>query len=321
MKKVYISRLLTDTVLAQLSKYDEIEFVVGEEAPPAREELLAQIAGCDGAIVCLTEKIDEEFFAAAGPNLKVVANVAVGFDNIDTEAAKRHGVTITNTPGVLDGATADHTMAMTLALARRVVEADQFLRNETPWVWGPRMFTGLDVSSGAVMAIIGLGRIGQAVARRARGFDMNIIGVDDAYPVGSIVAGVEIVTLEDALRRADIVSLHVPLMPATRHMADASFIAAMKPGSYLVNVARGGVVDEAAMMAALDSGQLRGAALDTFEGEPHVNPELLRYSNVVLTPHTASAGDVTRDRMCQLALDNVVAVIAGQPAITPVVVA
>lgn len=321
MKKIYVSRLLTDNVLAKLKDHDDIEFVVGEEAPPNRQTLLKQIEGCDAAIVCLTEKIDDELFEAAGPSLKVVANVAVGYDNIDLAAAERHNVTVTNTPGVLDGATADHTMAMMLALTRRVVEADQFLRDETEWIWGPRMYTGLDVSAGAVMAIIGMGRIGQAVARRARGFDINVIGVDPTYPVGSIVAGVEIVPLEEALARADIVSLHMPLMPSTQHMVDEAFLTQMKPGSYLINVARGGVVDEVALMESLDSGHLRGAALDVFEGEPNVNPELLKYSNIVLTPHTASAGDVTRDNMCQLAVDNAVAVLEGEAPLTPVVVA
>jgi Lactate dehydrogenase and related dehydrogenases len=318
MKKVYVSRLLTDTVMSELSAIDGVEFVVGEEAPPSREELLKKISGVDGAIVCLTERIDKEFFEAAGPQLKVVANVAVGFDNIDVAEAAARSVTITNTPGVLDGATADHTMALILAMTRRVVEADTFLREGNQWVWGPRMLTGLDVSNGTTIAIVGLGRIGQAVARRARAFDMNVIGVDAAAPVGSIVAGVEVVSMEDAVSRADIVSLHVPLLPSTRHLVDADFIASMKPGSYLVNVARGGVVDEAAMMVALDSGHLRGAALDVFEGEPAVNPKLFTYPQIVITPHTASAGDKTRDDMCRLAVGNVTAVLGGGEPLTPV---
>lgn len=318
MKKIYVSRLLTDAVLAELEQYSDCEFVVGEEAPPSRAELLANVQGADAAIVCLTEKIDEEFFAAAGDQLKVVANVAVGYDNIDLAAAARYGVTITNTPGVLDGATADHTMALILALTRRVVEADQFLRDKNEWVWGPRMFTGLDLSAGTTLAIIGMGRIGQAVARRGRAFDMNVIGVDPSQPGGTVAAGVEIVELDVALQKADIVSLHVPLLESTRHLVDEKFLNSMKPGSYLINVARGGIVDEAAMMVALDTGHLRGAAIDTFEGEPQVNPLLLEYSQLVLTPHTASAGERTRDRMCRLAVANVVAVLRGDPPVSPV---
>lgn len=319
MKKVYVSRMLTDRVLQELDSYEDIKFVVGEEAPPGRQEMLNSVVGVDAAIVCLTEKIDGEFFDAAGPNLKAVANVAVGFDNIDLVEAASRGIVITNTPGVLDGATADHTMALILAMCRRIVEADDFLRQGGEWVWGPRMFTGLDISNGTTIAIVGLGRIGQAVARRARAFDMNVIGVDATATVGSIVAGVEVVDIQDALSRADIVSLHVPLLPSTRHMVDSDFIAAMKPRSYLVNVARGGVVDEDAMMKSLDSGHLRGAALDVFEGEPSVNPRLLTYPQIVLTPHTASAGDITRDAMCRLAVGNVVAVLEGREALTPVV--
>ncbi len=319
MARVYVSRKLTDRVLDELRDEPEVRFDVGQEQPPSRQELLERVKGADGAIVCLTEKIDSEFFDSAGPQLKVVANVAVGFDNIDVAEAARRGITITNTPGVLDGATADHTMALLLGVARRVVESDAFLREGNQWVWGPRMLTGLDISGGTTLAIVGLGRIGQAVARRARAFDMRVIGVDPTAPLGSIIAGVEIVSLDRALQEADVVSLHVPLLPSTRHLVDADFLAAMKPGSYLVQVARGGVVDENALMDALDSGHLRGAALDVFEDEPNVNPRLLTYPQVVLTPHTASAGEVTRDRMCRLAVDNVLAVLDGKEPKTPVV--
>ena len=318
MKKIYVTRLLTDAVLGELNGTDQYDFVIGNEEPPSRSEFLSNARGADAIIACLTERIDEELFAAAGDNLRIVANVAVGYDNIDLVAAERHGVIVTNTPGVLDGATADHTMAMILAVTRRIVEADQFLRAGNSWVWGPRMMVGLDVSGGATLAIIGMGRIGQAVARRARAFDMNIIGVDASRPVGAVVGGVPIVELNDALMNADVVSLHVPLLPTTRHLVNQEFLEKMKRGSYLINDARGGVVDEKAMMEALDSGQLRGAALDTFEGEPKVNSKLFEYSQVVLTPHTASAGEATRDQMCRLALGNVLEVLTGNPPLSPV---
>jgi len=317
-KNVYIARLLTDNVLAGLSSLEGFSFEVGEEAPPSREQLLAAVAGKDAAIVTLTERIDEEFFVAAGPQLKVVANVAVGYDNIDVEAAQRHNVQITNTPGVLDGATADHTLALILALCRRVVEADRFLHEGKEWIWGPRMFVGLDVSAGATLGIIGFGRIGRAVATRARAFDMEVLAADTTLTVGEVIDGVKIVSQEELLERADIVSLHVPLLPTTRHLMNAQTLAAMKEGAYLINCARGGVVDEQALLEAVDAGHLRGAAIDTFEGEPEVNPELLRRPQIVVTPHTASAGEATRDRMCQLALDNVVEVLSGREALTPV---
>ncbi|RTE48963.1 D-glycerate dehydrogenase [Actinobaculum sp. 352] len=317
-KNVYVARLLTDNVLAGLSTLDGFSFEVGEEAPPSRAQLLAAVAGKDAAIVTLTERIDEEFFVAAGPQLKVVANVAVGYDNIDVEAAQRHNVQITNTPGVLDGATADHTLALILALCRRVVEADRFLHEGEEWIWGPRMFVGLDVSAGATLGIIGFGRIGRAVAARARAFDMEVLAADTTLTAGEVIDGVEIVSQEELLTRADIVSLHVPLLPATRHLMNAQTIAAMKEGAYLINCARGGVVDEQALLEAIDAGHIRGAAIDTFEGEPVVNPELLRRPQIVVTPHTASAGEATRDRMCQLALDNVLAVLGGGEALTPV---
>ncbi|WP_205647239.1 NAD(P)-dependent oxidoreductase [Actinobaculum sp. 313] len=229
-KNVYVARLLTDNVLAGLSTLDGFSFEVGEEAPPSRAQLLAAVAGKDAAIVTLTERIDEEFFVAAGPQLKVVANVAVGYDNIDVEAAQRHNVQITNTPGVLDGATADHTLALILALCRRVVEADRFLHEGEEWIWGPRMFVGLDVSAGATLGIIGFGRIGRAVAARARAFDMEVLAADTTLTAGEVIDGVEIVSQEELLTRADIVSLHVPLLPATRHLMNAQTIAAMKEG-------------------------------------------------------------------------------------------
>lgn len=317
-KNVYVARLLTDNVLRELETIEGFTFDVGPEQPPGREELLARVAGKDGAVVTLTERIDEEFLEAAGPSFKVVANVAVGFDNIDLEAAARHGVAVTNTPGVLDGATADHTFALILALARRVVEADRFLHTGEEWIWGPRMLVGLDVSAGATLGIIGLGRIGLAVASRARAFDMRVIASDATRNVGDVVEGVEIVTQDELLATSDVVSLHVPLLTSTRHLIDAAALAQMKEGAYLVNCARGGIVDETALVAAIDSGHLRGAALDTFEGEPHVAPALLERPQIVVTPHTASAGERTRDRMGRLAVDNVIAVLTGREALTPV---
>lgn len=314
---LYVARTLTDVATARLGDLG-LPVVAGEEAPPARSRLLADIAGAAAAVVTLTERVDAEVLDAAGPGLRVIANVAVGYDNIDVAQAHRRGIVVTNTPGVLDDATADHTMAMVLAVTRRVVEADRFVRTGHPWVWGPRMMLGLDLSGGARLGVVGLGRIGRAVARRAQAFSMTVLGHDRHHEPGDLVDGVRMMSLPDLLAESDVVSLHVPLERSTRHLVDADAIASMKDGAYLVNAARGGVVDEKALVAALRSGKLAGAALDTFEGEPAVDPELLGLDQVVLQPHIASAGGRTRDRMCLLALDNVREVLAGRDALTPV---
>ncbi|MGC3995623.1 MAG: D-glycerate dehydrogenase [Propionicimonas sp.] len=314
---LYVARTLTPAVMAELDDLG-LPVVAGEEAPPARDRLLAGIAGAAAAIVTLTERVDAELLDAAGPQLRVVANVAVGYDNIDLEAAAERGVVVCNTPGVLDDATADHTFAMLLATTRRVVEADRFARTGRPWIWGPNMLVGLDISADATLGIVGFGRIGRAVARRAHAFGMRVITSDPGLNVGDAVDGVTVVGFEELLATADVVSLHVPLLPSTRHLIDASALARMRPRSYLVNAARGGVVDESALIDALRSGHLAGAALDTFEGEPRINPEFAGLENVVLQPHIASAGDRTRDAMCRLAVRNVTRVLAGEPAETPV---
>jgi len=315
---LYIARTLTDVAMQSVNDLG-LPVVAGDEAPPGRDRLLRDVAGAAAAVVTLTEKIDAEFFDSAGPQLRVVANVAVGYDNIDIAEAARRGVVVTNTPGVLDDATADHTFAMILAITRRVVEADRFVRSGEPWIWGPRMLVGLDISAGATLGIVGLGRIGRAVARRAQAFSMTVIAHDPHHAPGDKIDGVTITSLDDLLAGSDVVSLHVPLLEQTRHLIDDEAIATMKPNAYLINAARGGVVDESALISALRNGRLAGAALDTFEGEPKVNPELSTLENVVLQPHIASAGGRTRDRMCLLALDNVRDVLAGSDARTPVV--
>ena len=256
--------------------------------------------------------------AAAGPQLKVIANVAVGFDNIDLDAAAAAGVTITNTPGVLDRATADHTFALILAATRRITEGDRLIRTRQPWVWGPRMLVGLDISAGATLGILGYGRIGQAVARRAQAFDMTVVATSLDREAGTVENGVTFVDTPTLLADSDVISVHTPLTPQTHHLIDAAALRAMKPTAYLINTARGGVVDETALIDALRTGQIRGAALDVFEGEPDVNPALLDVPGLVLTPHTASAGEATRDAMGILALDNAAAVLAGKPPLTPV---
>ena len=314
---IYVSRLLTDRAMEHLHSLGA-PVRVGREAPPSSAELQAGIAGASAAVVTLTERVDADLLAAAGDQLKVIANVAVGFDNIDLDAAAAAGVTVTNTPGVLDRATADHTFALILAATRRIAEGDRFLRSRQPWVWGPRMLVGLDISAGATLGILGYGRIGEAVARRAQAFDMTVVATSLDREAGTVENGVTFVDTPTLLADSDVISVHTPLTPQTHHLIDAAALRAMKPTAYLINTARGGVVDETALIKALHTGQIRGAALDVFEGEPDVNPALLNVPGLVLTPHTASAGEATRDAMGILALDNAAAVLAGKPPLTPV---
>lgn len=314
---IYVSRLLTDRAMAHLRSLG-VAVRVGDENPPSRAELEAGITGASAAVVTLTEHIDAELLAIAGPELKVVANVAVGYDNIDVAAAAAAGVTVTNTPGVLDRATADHTFALILAATRRITEGDRLIRSREPWIWGPRMLVGLDVSAGATLGILGYGRIGRAVARRAQAFDMSVVATSRSRDPGTTEDGVMFLDAPTLLATSDVVTVLTPLTSETRHLIDAAALAAMKPTAYLINTARGGVVDEDALIDALHSGQIRGAALDVFENEPHVNPALLDAPNLVLTPHIASAGEATRDAMGILAVDNAAAVLAGRAPLTPV---
>lgn len=314
---IYVSRLLTDRAMAHLRSLG-VAVRVGDENPPSRAELEAGITGASAAVVTPTERIDTELLAAAGPELKVVANVAVGYDNIDVAAAAAAGVTVTNTPGVLDRATADHTFALILAATRRITEGDRLIRSREPWIWGPRMLVGLDVSAGATLGILGYGRIGRAVARRAQAFDMSVVATSRSRDPGTTEDGVMFLDAPTLLATSDVVTVLTPLTSETHHLIDAAALAAMKPTAYLINTARGGVVDEDALIDALHSGQIRGAALDVFENEPHVNPGLLDAPNLVLTPHIASAGEATRDAMGILAVDNAAAVLAGRAPLTPV---
>jgi lactate dehydrogenase-like 2-hydroxyacid dehydrogenase len=315
---VHVARLLTDDAMAEVAALGR-PVVPGREEPPTRAELLRDVAGAAALVCTLTERVDAAVLDAAGPGLRVVANVAVGYDNVDVAAARARGVVVTNTPGVLDDATADLAMGLVLAAARRIPEGDRFLRRGTPWEWGPRMMTGLDLSAGATLGIVGYGRIGRAVARRARGFGMRLLATPSRSRVYDADAdGIRFAELDDLLAASDVVSLHVPLTEATRHLVDAAALARMKPTALLVNTARGGIVDTDALVEALRAGRIAGAALDVFEDEPHVDPRLLELEQVVLTPHLGSAGARTRSAMCLLAVRNAAAVLAGSPPLTPV---
>ena len=315
---VYVTRLLTDDAMAAVEALGR-PVVTGPEEPPPHEQVLADAAGAAAVVSTLTDRVDAAVLDAAGPQLQVVANVAVGYDNVDVAAARARGVVVTNTPGVLDGATADLTMGLVLAAARRIAEGDRFLRRGTPWVWGPRMMTGLDLSAGATLGVVGYGRIGRAVARRARAFDLRVLATPTRSELTDAErAAVEFRELPDLLAESDVVTLHCPLTEQTRHLVDDAALARMRPTALLVNTARGGVVDTDALVRALTEGRLAGAALDVFEDEPQVDPRLLTLEQVVLTPHLGSAGAATRSAMCGLAVRNVAAVLAGREPLTPV---
>lgn len=321
MGHVYLSRpvgAVIEEFRPQLST--ELKVFPEQEKPPSREDLLDGVRGAEAIISLVTDTIDAEVLDAAGDQLKVVANVAVGYDNIDLAAAAERGVIVTNTPGVLDEAVADLTLGLILSTTRRIVESDRFIRTGQPWIWGPKDWVGLDVSAGATLGIIGLGRIGMAVAKRAHAFGMKIVATgrrahdDDAAALGVVPAA----SVEELLASADITSLHCPLTPETKHLINAEALRSMKPGSYLINTGRGPLVDEEALADALDAGHLAGAGLDVHEFEPETNPRLRAMDSVVMLPHIGSAGDATRQEMASLAFRNVVAVLGGAAPLTPV---
>ncbi|MDQ2816668.1 MAG: D-glycerate dehydrogenase [Candidatus Eremiobacteraeota bacterium] len=314
--RVFVSRVIPDAGLDLLKQHCEVE-VWPHDRPPTSQEL---VLGCHNkeALVCLlTEKVDGEFLAAV-PGLKMVANVAVGFDNLDVAAATRAGVALSNTPGVLDETTADLAFALILASARRIVEADRLVRTGTWSGWGIMQYLGHDVHH-ATLGIVGLGRIGRALARRSAGFAMTLLYTDEA-PAGPDVEKelkARFVSMDELLRTADFVSLHVPLTPQTRHLIDAAALRAMKPTAHLINTSRGPVVEEQALIDALAHGVIAGAGLDVYEHEPQISPDLIALPNVVLLPHIASASHATRGRMAEVAATNVIAFFNGEALPTP----
>src|ERR687893_1338739 len=314
-EKVLVTREIPEAGLRPLEAFD---VTVLSEAPPERGDLLEAARGAEGVLSTVTEKIDGEFMDAAGGGLKVVANMAVGYDNVDVQAANERGIVVTNTPGVLDETTADVAFMLLLAAARRLGESERVLRaGKWEW-WGPKLFMGPDVW-GKKLGIIGLGRIGQAVARRARGFDMEILYHNRSRrEEAEEELGASYLELDELLETADFITLHTPLTDETRHLIDAPALERMKPEAVLVNTSRGPVVDEAALADALAEGRIFAAGLDVYEEEPHVHPKLLELQNVVLAPHIGSASVETRDRMAALAAENIVAVLSGDEPKTPV---
>ncbi|HNX76595.1 MAG TPA: glyoxylate reductase [Candidatus Rifleibacterium sp.] len=310
--QLFITREIPQTGLQMLKKHFNVQ-VWPEYAPPPREALLAGIKDADALVTLLSDKIDREVLAAA-PRLKIVSQLAVGYDNIDVKEATRRGICVTNTPEVLTDASADFAFALLMAVARRVVEADRYVR-DGQWkvAWHPAMLLGHDIY-GTTLGIIGAGRIGQAMARRARGFNMQVLYTSNtAKPEFEKECGARHVDLATLLTTSDYVSLHCPLTDATRQLINAERLALMKPTAYLINNSRGPVVDEKALYDALKSGRLAGAALDVFAGEPTLagNP-LLELQNVVVAPHISSASYATREKMSQMVAENLIAFFAGR---------
>jgi len=283
-----------------------------------RADLLADVRRATALVCLLTDRVDAELLDTAGPQLRIVANLAVGYDNVDTAACAERGVVVTNTPGVLDEATADLAFALILATSRRLVEADAFVRRGDAWTWRPDLYVGLDVSGGATLGIVGPGRIGLAVARRAQAFSMRVVATPSRNSAEVERLDIETLPLPDLLAQSDVVSVHCPLTPETHHLIGRAELELMGPDSILVNTARGPIVDEAALAQSLEAGTIAAAGLDVYEHEPQIHPDLPGLPNVVLLPHIGSAGRATRDRMAALAIDNVRAVLAGQPPLTPV---
>lgn len=291
-----------------------------EELPPPRDELLRRVAGCDGILTLLTDRVDDELLDAAGPGLKVVSNYAVGFDNVDVPACARRGVAVGNTPGVLTETTADLAWALLMAAARRLPEGDRYVRSGQWKTWGPMLLLGPDVH-GSTIGIVGFGRIGQAVARRARGFAMEILYHDVAELPAEVTdpLGASYVPLDELLARSDYVSLHVNLTAETRHLINATTLAAMKPTAVLVNTSRGPVVDQVALAAALRDGTIWAAGLDVTDPEPiPMDDPLVGLDNCLIVPHIASATRATRGRMAAMAAANLLAGVRGEPLPTPV---
>lgn len=308
---VFITRGIFDEVVTWLKGHVGVEGNASDQvlAPGA---LRAAGRDADGVLSLLTDRIDAAVLEA-WPRVRVIANFAVGYNNIDLDAATRRGVLVTNTPGVLTETTADFAWCLLMASARRVVEADRFTREGRFTAWGPRMLLGHDVF-GKTLGLVGFGRIGQAVARRAGGFGMRILFYDPQPVPADVAAGLAArsASLEKILRESDFVSLHVPLMPETRHLLDDDAFGKMKPNSIVVNTSRGPVVDEKALVRALEQGRISGAGLDVYEREPEIEDGLLGSDRVVLAPHIASASHETRLRMCMMAAENLVAGLSGE---------
>lgn len=314
MAKVVVTGKIPAVALERLRAEHTVD-AWEDESPIARDELLKRVAGADAIVSLLTEKIDAELLDAAGKQLRSVSNVAVGYNNIDVPASRERNVLVTNTPGVLTDATADIAMALILMSTRRLAEGERVIRAQQPWQWGMFYMLGSSIQ-GSQLGIVGMGQIGAAVARRARAFGMTI-AYTKRSPLDAETAkelNATHMELDELLATSDVVSLHCPYSPETHHLINASTIGKMKKSAYLINTARGPVVDEEALATALQQGKIAGAGLDVFEKEPTVHQALIGLDNAVLIPHLGSATVETRTAMANLAVTNALAVLSGKTA-------
>jgi glyoxylate reductase len=310
-KRVYVTRRLPKEALDKIDKEFEMK-VNPYDRVLTRKELENEIKDIDGLLCLLTDTIDKELLSL-NPNLKVIANYAVGYNNIDIDACTKMGIPVSNTPGVLTDTTADFAWTLLMSTARRVVEADKFTRAGKYKGWGPMMFLGGDIY-GKKLGIIGIGRIGQAFASRAKGFDMDVYynDVNRLDDEEEQKLGVEYKDFDDLLRESDFISLHVPLIPDTKHLIAKDELKKMKSSAYLINTSRGPIVDEDALVWALKENKIAGAGLDVYEDEPKLHPELDKLDNTILTPHIASASIETRTKMANIAAKNLIAGLKGE---------
>jgi len=309
--KVFVSRLIPEAALDLLQQRATVG-LNAEDKPLGKAELISRIGEAEGLVCLLTDPIDDQVMGSL-PSLRVISNVAVGFDNIDVTAATRRKIAVTNTPGVLDDTTADFTWALLMAVARRVVEGDRFARAGKYQGWGIMLLLGYDIH-GKTLGICGMGRIGKAIARRAQGFGMRTL-YTDAQRVDERLEKelrAEFTDKETLLRESDFVSLHLPLLPDTIHYISTRELSLMKRTAHLINASRGPVVDEEALVQALRTKQIAGAALDVFEHEPKIHPGLIELENAVLAPHIASASFETRTRMATMAVENMISALEGK---------
>ncbi len=309
--KVYVTRMIPDKAIQFLKNHFTVE-VNPEDRPLDRVELLAKVKGMDAVMTMLTDKADDELLDAAGPQCRIIANYAVGYNNIDIPAATKRGVFISNTPDVLTDATADMAWALLMDVARRVTEGDRAVRSGRFTGWGPLFMLGVEVT-GKTLGVIGAGRIGQAFAERARGFKMNILyTANNRKKDFEKITGASFVDKDTLLKQSDFISLHVPLTQVTHHSIGEREFGIMKKSAILINTARGPVIDEKALASALRKGTIRGAGLDVYEREPAVEKELLDLDNVVLCPHLGSATLETRENMGMMAAENILAALRGE---------
>ena len=318
MAKIVVTGKIPEVALEKLKKSHEV-ISWGEETPISRDELLKRVSGANVIVSLLTEKIDEEVLTSAGNDLKAVCNVAVGYNNIDVAACKNKNVLVTNTPGVLTDATADIAMALILMTTRRLSEGERVIRNQDPWAWGMFYMLGSSIQN-QTLGIVGMGQIGIATALRAKSFGMKIIYTRRNRLDEKIEKelSAQYVSLDELLQQSDIVSLHCPYSTETHHLISDAQLSKMKKTSYLINTARGPIVNEEALANALVNKTIAGAGLDVYENEPKVNEKLLKLDNVVLLPHLGSATVETRTAMATTAANNALEILSGNKPLNPV---